>query len=1063
MLRWLENPWVWVPMSCAAAMGLAVGLIGYFTDRWLLAVIAALAILLLVFLVLLVRMLVTREREDRLDRGLEQDAHLDAARAAASDSAAGMDVKSRFREALIEIRSSLGGRGGVYEVPWFIAIGDTGSGKSALFGECGLELPAQFAHSRMFGPTQTCDFFLFNEAICLDTAGRYFSSDADTDRAEWSLLLNQLRSARADCPTNGILFAIPAAELLRMGAEELDERARLLRRRLNEIQVTLGVDAPVYLLVTKSDQIEGFSEFANALPADRHAEAFGWTNDQRRVADFGDRIREAFSGIRARLDGLLADLLMREPDPAAKRRMFGFPDELEELGVAIGRFASAAFRRDIYNAVPPFLRGVYLTSTCAAGDAVSRSLQRLGQEWARSQHGAGGPQPRYLRELFLEILIGDEELALPESRLGPLARRAILGAGGVVALGVLVLWAFSFAQNYRGSHEIARTARLALSADPTIHDVNGLRESVEYYDAESSTWVNRLGFGFLGRAVDDGKTSFVSAFARNFDRYTRENLEQALRERDDNVFRAAVATATDLEYIDTRAASLAPDFSPYVPRRMKDPTGYTEAYRRFIEWMRPPQRELLFEEQRDMLATRAGALLDLGKLEDQTRAVEGRFGPVRYQSVGLEAPETSSRGEVAGLYTQAGLDGLFTRLLASVENTGAVPQSRINEVRRRYVDRFDRSWRRYLLDVPTGPRSDPNVRKSPHLAILEQIHTHTSAELKRDNVAPAWIAMVAEVRRTEPIGEEEKVGPYTEYLAALDAVAIDVEDAMADPEQALILSKEVAEGKGSSFEDALEVVRKIVPRKGDASATAKLRDILEAPILDGYSAVLDSARRELDRRWNERIVARFGGRLSEQDLLALYDPSSGELDKFVNEELGPFYREGGAKRMVGDRTMNFGPSFLAWMGRAERMQRSIAGGSKIAVRLRGVPASVEGSPGARVTRRDLRLVCPDEQQTFTYREGSGAQTFRWTPSCQSLSLRVLVRGSGGQEFQMLEEWSGPLAFPTFLQQGQRMGGGVVQWTIRDPEGITVRAKYRIESGEEVANIAHRPPPTSLGS
>ena len=55
------------------------------------------------------------------------------------------------------------------------------------------------------------------------------------------------------------------------------------------------------------------------------------------------------------------------------------------------------------------------------------------------------------------------------------------------------------------------------------------------------------------------------------------------------MFRAAVASATDLEYIATRAASMAPDFSPYVPRRMKDPAGYAEAYGRFIEWMRPPE------------------------------------------------------------------------------------------------------------------------------------------------------------------------------------------------------------------------------------------------------------------------------------------------------------------------------------------------------------------------------------------------------------------------------------------------------------------------------------------
>ena len=84
------------------------------------------------------------------------------------------------------------------------------------------------------------------------------------------------------------------------------------------------------------------------------------------------------------------------------------------------------------------------------------------------------------------------------------------------------------------------------------------------------------------------------------------------------------------------------------------------------------------------------------------------------------------------------------------------------------------------------------MRQSSYVKILEQINQNASAELPRDTLAPAWIGMVAEVHRTEPASEEEKVGPYTEYLAALDTVAIDVEDAVSEPEQALLLAREVA-------------------------------------------------------------------------------------------------------------------------------------------------------------------------------------------------------------------------------------------------------------------------------
>jgi hypothetical protein len=102
------------------------------------------------------------------------------------------------------------------------------------------------------------------------------------------------------------------------------------------------------------------------------------------------------------------------------------------------------------------------------------------------------------------------------------------------------------------------------------------------------------------------------------------------------------------------------------------------------------------------------------------------------------------------------------------------------------------------------------------------------------------------------------------------------------------------------------------------------------------------------------------------------------------------------KRVLEDRKMSFGPGFLAWMERADAIQRSLFAGRggvpRVSVQLRGVPASVSGAPGLRVKRRDLRLSCPDGEQTFVYREGGGSETFNWTASCQSLALRIVLGG-----------------------------------------------------------------------
>ncbi|MCH6572631.1 MAG: PAS domain-containing protein, partial [Proteobacteria bacterium] len=72
--------------------------------------------------------------------------------------------------------------------------------------------------------------------------------------------------------------------LLGRSAAEQEEMALSLRRRVNEATDALGVDLPIYVMVTKLDHIEGFVECIGATPVVRLGGALGWTNDQRVIA-----------------------------------------------------------------------------------------------------------------------------------------------------------------------------------------------------------------------------------------------------------------------------------------------------------------------------------------------------------------------------------------------------------------------------------------------------------------------------------------------------------------------------------------------------------------------------------------------------------------------------------------------------------------------------------------------------------------------------------------------------------------------------------------------------------
>ena len=96
-------------------------------------------------------------------------------------------------------------------------IGPSASGKTTAIRSSGLKMPAGKAGEvRGVGGTRNCDWWMTNEAILLDTAGRW--STDDDDRDEWLAFLDLLQATRPKKPINGILLAISVTDL--QGNEE---------------------------------------------------------------------------------------------------------------------------------------------------------------------------------------------------------------------------------------------------------------------------------------------------------------------------------------------------------------------------------------------------------------------------------------------------------------------------------------------------------------------------------------------------------------------------------------------------------------------------------------------------------------------------------------------------------------------------------------------------------------------------------------------------------------------------------------------------------------------------
>jgi type VI secretion system protein ImpL len=108
-------------------------------------------------------------------------------------------LQGRFQEAVDTLRKNRSGGTNLYALPWYVVIGPPGSGKSTLLQNSGLNFPlsSKFGKEaiRGVGGTRNCDWWFTDEAVFLDTAGRYTTQDSDrgADASAWGVFLYLLR------------------------------------------------------------------------------------------------------------------------------------------------------------------------------------------------------------------------------------------------------------------------------------------------------------------------------------------------------------------------------------------------------------------------------------------------------------------------------------------------------------------------------------------------------------------------------------------------------------------------------------------------------------------------------------------------------------------------------------------------------------------------------------------------------------------------------------------------------------------------------------------------------
>jgi type VI secretion system protein ImpL len=367
-------------------------------------------------------------------------------------------IRKNLLAAIDSIRGSKLGRragaGALYELPWYMVIGNPAAGKSSAITHSGLQFPfAEAKVVRGIGGTRNCDWFFSTDGILLDTAGRY--SVLDGHRAEWFGFLDLLKKHRRKAPINGIIIAVSIAELTGADPKAGIELARSLRQRVQELIERLEVFAPLYIVFTKADLIAGFGDFFGEAEAAERERVWGATMPYRRKVPGPELLAFFEQSFDELCDGLgemsQANMALRRGARMAPG-VFTFPLEFAAIRSPLRAFIATLLEENRLQFQPVF-RGFYFTSALQEGEPVSASAgevaQRFGLAVAEPQAGGYGRQQGYfLLDLFRKVIFADKDLVSHYATRRKVQLKYTLFIGATVLLGLcLGGWSWSYLGN----------------------------------------------------------------------------------------------------------------------------------------------------------------------------------------------------------------------------------------------------------------------------------------------------------------------------------------------------------------------------------------------------------------------------------------------------------------------------------------------------------------------------------------------------------------------------------------------------------------------------------------
>lgn len=278
-------------------------------------------------------------------------------------------LKTQFNDAIKIIKKSSlykNKRQANYELPWYLVVGDKSEGKTTLIESSGLDFPLNVNYNKNEvvdeHSSENFQWYFSEHSIFIDMPGKYIEQKENPeDPIVWKEFLKIFNKKRWSRPINGIILPISTDTLLEKNEKEIEQYGKDLRDRFDELSTAFMSSIPIYLIVTKSDKIEGFNEYFSSLTQDEKNEILGITFDNSNTNIDVNIVRPELENLLKRLNSSVLEKMHYEWEENHRGKVFLFCENLSKLFEKTNLFTDICFSQTRYRK-PLKLRGIYFTS-----------------------------------------------------------------------------------------------------------------------------------------------------------------------------------------------------------------------------------------------------------------------------------------------------------------------------------------------------------------------------------------------------------------------------------------------------------------------------------------------------------------------------------------------------------------------------------------------------------------------------------------------------------------------------------------------------------------------------